>query len=122
MAEQDLEATFHALKAILRPFEPKLVKVHDLPDNYYLDTAFLQKNRKPIFFGAVRRGRRYVSYHLMPVYIWPNLLAGVSNDLKRRMQGKSCFNFSAPRPELFDELATLTKCGFEQYREAGYVY
>jgi hypothetical protein len=121
MPEPDFDATFHALKEILRPFEPSLVKVHDRPDNYYLDTAHIQKNRKPLYFGSVRRSRKYVSYHLMPVYVWPELLEEVSDSLKRRMQGKSCFNFTSADAALLHELALLTRKGFDRYREAGYV-
>jgi hypothetical protein len=121
MPDQSLSVTFRALKAILQPFEPKLVKVHDQADNYYLDTAHLQKNKKPLYFGSVRIGRNYVSFHLMPVYIWPELLDGLSDDLKRRMQGKSCFNFKAPDTDLLSELTALTEKGFSKYREAGYV-
>ena len=29
----------------------------------------------------------------MPVYMFPDLLDGISPELRRRMQGKSCFNF-----------------------------
>ncbi len=121
MPDQDLSATFGALRAILQPLEPVLVKVHDQPDNYYLDTAYIQKNKKPLYFGSVRIGRNRVSFHLMAVYIWPDLLDGVSAELKRRMQGKSCFNFTAPDPDLLSELTALTKQGFTKYREAGYV-
>jgi hypothetical protein len=121
MADQDFAATFQALRAIFQPLEDRLVKVHDKADNYYLDAPHIQKNKKPLYFGSVRTGRRYVSFHLMPVYLWPDLLEGFSDDLKRRMQGKSCFNFTSPDPDLIAELTTLTNRGFERYREAGYL-
>jgi hypothetical protein len=121
MTDRDLAPTFHALKALLQPLEPSLVKVHDQADNYYLDTAYIQQNRKPLYFGSVRTGRNYVSFHLMPIYLWPELLDGVSDRLKSRMQGKSCFNFKAPDPDLLSELAELTSQGFARYRSAGYV-
>jgi hypothetical protein len=121
MADKDLAATFQALRALLQPLEPSLVKVHDQEDNYYLDTAYIQKNRKPLYFGSVRTGRNYVSFHLMPVYLWPELLDGASDRLKNRMQGKSCFNFKAPDPDLLNELAELASEGFARYRSAGYV-
>jgi hypothetical protein len=121
MPDRDLEATFSALRAILEPLEPGLVKVHDETDHYYLDTAYIQQNKKPLYFGSVRIGRNYVSFHLMAVYIWPEILNGVSDRLKHRMQGKSCFNFTAPDPELLSELSALTNQGFTKYREAGYV-
>lgn len=121
MAEREFSATFQALKAVLQEFEPRLVKVHDEADHYYLDTAHVQKNRKPLFFGAVRTTRKYVGFHLMPVYIWPELLDDVSATLRSRMQGKSCFNFATPDPELLAELASLAERGFDKYRDAGYV-
>jgi hypothetical protein len=121
MADKDLAVTFQALKALLQPLEPSLVKVHDQTDNYYLDTAYIQKNKKPLYFGSVRTGRNHVSFHLMPVYLWPELLDGISDRLKKRMQGKSCFNFKAADPDLLDELGALTNQGFTMYRNAGYV-
>jgi len=121
MSDESFSATFEALKAILEPLEPRLIKVHDEPANYYLDTPHILKNKKPLYFGSARLGRRYVSFHLMPVYLYPDLLEGMSDELAGRMQGKSCFNFKAPEPELFTELRVLTNRGFERYREAGYV-
>jgi hypothetical protein len=39
----------------------------------------------------------------------------------KRMQGKACFNFSEVNPDLFGELAELTRGGFEGYRAMKYV-
>jgi hypothetical protein len=61
-----------------------------------------------MFFAGVKQQKRYVSYYLMPVYTEPDLAAAVSPDLRRRMQGKSCFNFTKVDEGLFDELADLT--------------
>jgi hypothetical protein len=57
----------------------------------------------------------------MPVYVRPALLAALSPELKKRMQGKSCFNFSAIDKPLFKELSALTKAGFDSYKEQGFV-
>jgi hypothetical protein len=116
----DHTAIFDRLKRILQTYEPQLVVVHDEADHYYLDTTHTQPNGNPLFFGAVRTGRQ-VTFHLMPVYTSPDLLDDVSDDLKRRMQGKSCFNFRKVDEQLFDELTALVERGFEQYRANGYV-
>lgn len=121
MSKPEIEATFRSLREILKMYEAGLVKVHDEPDNYYVDTPHIQPNGKPLFFGAARVGRQHVSFHLMPVYVWPELLDDISPELKRRMQGKSCFNFKRAEPELLEELAALTRRGFERYRDAGHV-
>jgi hypothetical protein len=52
----------------------------------------------------------------MPLYWEPSLAQGISANLKKRMQGKTCFNFSAPDAALFRELAKLTRRGFALYR------
>jgi hypothetical protein len=74
-----------------------------------------------MFFGAVISGRAYVSFHLMPLYWDPSLLVKISPALKKRMQGKSCFNFTSPDPALFRELGKLTSKGFVLYRKKNLV-
>lgn len=68
-----------------------------------------------MWFGGVRAMKNYVSVHLMPVYSHPALLADISPDLKKRMQGKSCFNFRAEDPALFDQLEALTRAAAAVY-------
>jgi hypothetical protein len=41
--------------------------------------------------------------------------------LRRRMQGKSCFNFTAVDETLLAELAELTAVAFQDYQRQGYV-
>ncbi len=68
------------------------------------------------YVAGIRVGKSYVSYYLMPVYGLPELVDGISPELKRRMQGKACFNFTRVDEALFSELATLTATGIERYR------
>ncbi|KYF70668.1 hypothetical protein BE17_26390 [Sorangium cellulosum] len=98
-----------------------LVVVHDTPDSYYLDTRTRGPNGKPLFFGATRAGRAYTSFYLMPVYTNPELLGGISPELRKRMQGKSCFNFKTNEPALFAELEALTGRCLEKWKASGQV-
>jgi len=93
----------------------------DTADDLYVDTRHVQKNRRPLYFGGVQVRKDFVSYHLMPVYVNPGLLKGISKELKARMQGKSCFNFSSVDKALFRELEALTKAGLADYRKQGFV-
>jgi hypothetical protein len=117
----DLNAVFIELKAIMAPYTTKLDVKKDDPSELYVDTKHVQKNKKPLFFGAVQIKKSFVSFHLMPVYLRPDLLDGLSTGLKRHMQGKSCFNFAEVDKLLFKELASLTKAGFASYKEQGFV-
>ena len=74
----------------------------------------------PVMFAAVRVGKSYVSYHLMPVYGCPQLVEGLSERLRARMQGKACFNFKAVDPDLVEELRRLTEESLRLFRKAGF--
>ncbi len=72
---------------------------------------------REVWFGAVGPRKSYVSYHLMPVYWFPELLKGISPALKKRMQGKSCFNFKEMDEDLFAELAALTETCYQRFKK-----
>lgn len=117
----DFAEVFARLRAIMDPYAGSLEPTVDGDDQLSLTTAHVMKNGTPLWFGGVQIKTRYVSYHLMPVYVNPALLDDVSPELKKRMQGKSCFNFTTADSALLEELATLTQRGFEDYRSKGYV-
>ena len=115
--KNDFRQTFLALKEIFKPYAGKLVVVHDTDTNYYLDTHYVMKNKRRVFFGAVRLGKAYVSFHLMPIYACADLVKTMSPELKKHMQGKSCLNFKAVDQKLFKELAGLTRAGFAKFTD-----
>jgi hypothetical protein len=98
--------------AILRPQNERMgnYELVRLPDEH--------SHGKTLWFGAVRIGKSYVSYHLMGVYAFPDLLEGISAELKKRMQGKSCFNFTKTDEKLFDELDELTNRSIMRFKKA----
>jgi hypothetical protein len=113
--QTDFTTTFSKLKALLQPYESKLIVVADTEDHYALETPHVMKNKHRVYFAGVKIGKAYVSYHLMPVYALEEVRDEISPELKKRMQGKSCFNFSEPNEKLFKELARLTKVGFKRF-------
>ncbi|MGH9773894.1 MAG: hypothetical protein ACRD50_02985 [Candidatus Acidiferrales bacterium] len=104
-------ATFAALKKIFAPHAARLQATVDKPDRYYVVVRGVMYKRKPLFLGAVISGKAYVSFHLLPLYMNPALHKQVSPELKKRMQGKACFNFTEPDPALFRQLGKLTATG-----------
>lgn len=114
------DRTFNALRALLTPYQAELVLVHDSATHYYLDTAHQMPNKKPLFFAAVKIGKHYVSFYLMPVYVFPDMLDGMSSTLADCMQGKSCFNFKQISAEQLAALRLLVEQGRARYQAAGY--
>jgi hypothetical protein len=115
-AQNEFPVVFEQLKNILKPYEPKLTLTANTSDSYSLDGPYNEKWKKVIFFGAAQIKKNYVSFYLMPVYMYPELLQDVSPALKKRMQGKSCFNFKKVEPDLFEELKDLTRKGVDKFR------
>jgi hypothetical protein len=102
------------LRQILEPFRARLVASRDGPDGLTLEIPGLEG--KPWgYVAGVRPGKRYVSFYLMAVYAFPDLVESMSPELRRRMQGKSCFNFTTVDEPLFAELARIIEAGFERY-------
>lgn len=116
---QEYLTTFNLLKSLLKKYEKSLRILIDKDDNYSLNAGYSEKHKRDIYFGGVQIKKNYVSYHLMPVYVNPNLLNDISSELKKRMQGKSCFNFKKVDESLFNERAILTKKGFDFYKKNG---
>ncbi|CAH0133249.1 hypothetical protein SRABI35_00101 [Stenotrophomonas lactitubi] len=110
---------FDALRDLLLPYRAELLVVHDEADHFYANCRNIDAKRKAQFFGAVKASGRRHSFHFMPIYTFPELLAGISPALKKRMQGKSCFNFDAWDPALLHELQVLIELGVSRYRVAG---
>src|SRR6266852_467548 len=118
----DFAGVFGVLKPVLAKYAKRLSVKADTPIEYTLVTKspspFHQQKGQPLYFGSVRLGKAYVSFHLMPLYMCPMLIKSISPALKKRMQGKTCFNFkSDPGPELIADLKRLTEAGFKRWGE-----
>ena len=109
----DFTQIFAVLKPVMAEHENRLVVQKNTSSEYSLVTKhpspFPQHKGQPMWFGAVKLGKAYVSFHLMPLYMSPALEKEISLALKKRMQGKTCFNFKAvPDEELIADLKKLT--------------
>ncbi|WP_162486412.1 hypothetical protein [Stenotrophomonas acidaminiphila] len=110
---------FSALRAMLLPHRSSLSVVHDDPEHFYANCARSDAKGKAQFFCAIKVSGRKHLFHFMPVYDFPELIDTISPALKKRMQGKSCFNFDTIEPPLMTELSGLVKQGANRYKAAG---
>ncbi len=118
----DFAPVFAVLKPVLAQYAKRLSVKTDTATEYTLLTKaaspFPQHKGQPLYFGSVRLGKAYVSFHLVPLYMCPELLKAVSPALKKRMQGKACFNFkNDPGPELIADLKQLTETSLDRWSE-----
>jgi hypothetical protein len=119
--EDEFARVFTALKKLVQPLAKHMTVLANTPDKFILEGAYSEEYKRKIWFGGVQRGKAYVSYHLIAVYAFPDLLKDLSPKLRARMQGKSCFNFTKLDPGLLRELGRLTKTSFARFRRAKWV-
>ncbi len=118
--DPDFDAAFTQLRAILSKHARKLNVVKDDPTTYCLESKKPMYKNHPMMFGAVMK-KSYISFHLVPLYLKPELTKAISPELMKRMQGKACFNFRKSEPVLFKELEAVTATSlkaFENWKEA----
>lgn len=116
---EGVQPVFAALRGLLLPYKDALEIVRDDPDHLYLNCPGSDAKGNSQFFGAVKVSGRKHLLHFMPVYDFPELLGGVTPALKKRMQGKSCFNFHYLEPAMVAELEELIAQGVARYRSIG---
>ena len=116
--KQEFELAFQGLRKILKPYDKKLRVIKDGPGEYVSESKSIRYLGKPVMFAAIT-SKSYVAFHLFPVYMFPALLKGISPELKKRMQGKTCWNFKKVEEPLFAELGGLVEASFRRFAEVG---
>ena len=111
-------ADFHAVEARLRrildPYRDELSVTTEGPNGMVLELPGYEG--KPWgYVAGTRIGKSYVSFHLMSVYTDPELMASMSPGLRRRMEGKSCFNFTKVDEPLMTELEAVAAKGIARH-------
>jgi hypothetical protein len=115
-AKPDFAQVFAALRQILESFLGYLAVQTDKPGNYHLEAPSILHRGKPLYFAGVRTNKNYVSFHLLYMYYNPAAQKALSPALKKRMQGKACFNFTAVDEDCFAELGRLIDAGLRIYK------
>lgn len=115
----DYDGAFKGLRRLLKAHAAKLHVKRDAPGEYILETKEAVRKGERFFVASVKKTKTYVSMHLIALYIYPDLLSKISPALKKRKQGKACFNFTAPDPVLFEELSELFEAGLAAFKKRG---
>ena len=116
--KQDFDLAFQGLRKVFKPYDKKLHLQKDKPGDYLSESKSLRYQGKLVMFAGIKT-KSYVSLHLFPVYMFPNLLDGISPELKKRMQGMTCWNFKKAEEPLFAELGKLVEASFRRFEELG---
>ena len=119
MSKEQFPIIFQQLKQCLQVYQQHLDIKSDSSESYTLYITYSPTYNKELLFGAVQIQKPYVSFHFMPMSMYPNLLENISLELKKRLRSKSCFIFTEVNQVLFTELEQLTQAGFEALIDNG---
>ena len=110
----DLVAVEAGLNQIIDPYRDRL----EPATIYNIPTLRRPGAKAHDWFAFVKPSSKHVSFFLMPIVTWPELLDGCSEALLKRRQAKSAFNFAAVDEALFGELEALVARAFARYAAA----
>lgn len=103
----DFDEVFVSLRQIMLAQAGGLTVARDEPGDLVVRTPIRDAKGELDWFGTVTVKKSYVAFHLMPLYVQPELAEELSPELERRRQGKTCFNFKKVEAGLFEELSRL---------------
>jgi len=121
MDEQQSINVFRELKSVMASYSAPMECSEDSSDCYNLFTRHIQDNGKALYFGGIKINKNFVSYHLMPIYVFPELTLSMDPELKKHLKGKSCFNFKTLNASQLKQLKILTERCFNKYKSEGYL-
>jgi hypothetical protein len=110
-AQKELWAIEARLRSILTPYESKL----ETASIYGMPTLRKAGATAHEWFAFVKPEARYVSFYLLPMLTFPEILAGASPALLKRRTGKSVLRFTALDEPLFAELEGVVAKAYEAY-------
>jgi hypothetical protein len=118
MSATGLMDIFEQLRLVMQKHAGDLEVIKDVKGDYSLNGDYSEQHKKVIWFGGVKKMKNYVSYHLIAVYACPQVCKDLSPELRRRMHGKSCFNFTQLDEATIAELSSVTTRSVEAFRKA----
>jgi hypothetical protein len=111
MATTDLKAVELRLRAILERYSPHLVE----STIYSMPVLSRKGAKKHDWFAGVQPVNGAVKFNFLPMHEKPELLDGISADLRRHKTGASVFRFTEIDENLAGELETVVAKGFLDY-------
>jgi hypothetical protein len=109
----DLAALQARLEGVLDPYRDRL-EAYELYGAPYLRRPGAKAHD---WFAGVSEGKGVVRFFLLPMHGHPELLDGVSPELRKRKTGASLFSFTTLDDASLAELETLVARAFATYME-----
>lgn len=85
------------------------------------EVSLFGKKPQPTYIAGVIQQKNYVSFYFSPVYSHPDSFKSISNDLKKFLKGKSCFNINKTTPQIIEEIEDILKQGIKLYKEIEWI-
>ena len=116
---------FHQLRLLLAECVPPLRAKADSPTLYDVcgtkTVTVAKKTVEGMYFASVAERKGATVLYFFPIYTHPKAFGGISADLKKCLEGKSCFHFQTLDPKLLAAVRDMVKAGLAIYRKDEWV-
>ena len=115
--KHDFELAFQGLRKI-ETLRQEAAGGEGWPDGYMSESKSIRYLGKPLMFAGLTT-KSYVCVSPFSGVHISRLANGISPELKKRMQGKTCWNFKKAEQPLFAELGRFVEASFQRFEELG---
>ena len=123
-----LDSVFEELKAIVarysKPFTVREGYVKNKRDYHLIlrkPLVIAGRKRDELWFASIIHQKHDVGFYYSPVYCDPKLGNGISPELLKHLDGKSCFHFTAMTAALKKDIDAALKLGLTDYKKKGWL-
>jgi len=79
------------------------------------------RKRDELWFAGIIVQKGYVGFYYMPVYAEPEMKKIFKPELLKCLKGKSCFHIKKYDKEIFSQIKSALKVGYDAYLEKGWI-
>jgi len=124
--QEHLLPIFEEIKTLLLPYVKGSIKLRGGTGGEMVIVSekpveIAGRKRDELWFAGIIVQKGYVGFYYMPVYAEPEMKKIFKPELLKCLKGKSCFHIKEYNKEIFSQIKSALKTGYEAYLEKGWI-
>jgi hypothetical protein len=124
--QENLLPIFEEIKTLLLPYVKGSMKMlggtgGEMAIVSEIPVEIAGRKRDELWFAGIIVQKGYVGFYYMPVYADPEMKSIFKPELLKCLKGKSCFHIKKYDKEIFSQIKSALKVGYDGYLEKGWI-
>jgi len=124
--QEELLPIFEEIKTLLLPYAKGSIKMRggtggEMVMVSEIPVEIAGRKRDELWFAGIIVQKGYVGFYYMPVYAEPEMKKIFKPELLKCLKGKSCFHIKKYDKEIFSQIKSALKVGYDAYLEKGWI-